>query len=135
MVSESCSMTEPSKLFTFENLDAYIAARDLVKAGYEFIALLPDKEEFGLKNQLRRSLISIPSNIAEGSGRFSIKEKVHFLEIAYGSLMESTCQIQLAADLGFVDSTQYNALREKIEHTAKLISGLRRYFKSQIPNP
>ena len=111
------------------------AARDLVKAGYEFIALLPDKEEFGLKNQLRRSLISIPSNIAEGSGRFSIKEKVHFLEIAYGSLMESTCQIQLAADLGFVDSTQYNALREKIEHTAKLISGLRRYFKSQIPNP
>ena len=128
-------MTEPSKLFTFENLDAYIAARDLVKAGSEFIALLPDKEEFGLKNQLRRSLISIPSNIAEGSGRFSIKEKVHFLEIAYGSLMESTCQIQLAADLGFVESTQYNALREKIEHTAKLISGLRRYFKSQIPNP
>lgn len=46
-------MTEPPKLFTFENLDAYIAARDLVKAGYEFIALLPDKEEFGLKNQLR----------------------------------------------------------------------------------
>lgn len=128
-------MADSSKLFSFETLDAYIAARDLVKAGYEFIALLPDKEEFGLKNQLRRSLISIPSNIAEGSGRFSIKEKVHFLEIAYGSLMESTCQIQLAADLGFVDSTQYNALREKIEHTAKLISGLRRYFKSQIPTP
>ena len=128
-------MTEPSKLFTFENLDAYIAACDLVKTGYEFISLLPDKEEFGLKSQLRRSLISIPSNIAEGSGRFSVKEKVHFLEIAYGSLMESTCQMQLAADLGFVDSTQYNALREKIEQTAKLISGIRRYFKSQIPSP
>ena len=126
-------MTEPSKLFTFENLDAYIAPCDLVKAGYEFISLLPDKEEFGLKSQLRRSLISIPSNIAEGSGRFSAKEKVHFLEIAYGSLMESTCQMQLAADLGFDDSTQYNALRGKNRANRK--TDFRAQTLFQVANP
>ncbi len=81
--------------FSFDKLEAYTSSRRLVKDVYDLTGKFPNTEKYGLSDQLRRAVISIPSNIAEGSGRSSIKEKIHFIEIAYGSLMEVYCQLQL----------------------------------------
>ena len=89
-------------MFNFEKLNAYQNARLLVKDVYNLLDKFPQKEEFALKSQLRRAVVSIPSNIAEGMGRISDKEKVHFIEIAYSSLMETYCQLQLANDLNYI---------------------------------
>ena len=73
--------------FTFETLDVYQKARKLVKDIYFLLEKFPSTERYALCDQIRRAAVSIPSNIAEGRGRFSVKERVHFVEIAYGSLM------------------------------------------------
>ena len=84
--------------FPFEKLDVFKHARALVRSTYTLIEKFPYSERNGLSDQLRRAIVSVPSNIAEGLGRISDKEKIHFIEISYGSLMESLCQIQLARD-------------------------------------
>ena len=88
--------------FSYRKLDAYISAKDLVIFIYKLIAQFPKEENYALCDQLRRAVISIPSNIAEGMGRSSLKEQVHFLEIAFGSLNEVMCQLELANELNFI---------------------------------
>ena len=115
-------------MFNFEKLNAYQNARLLVKDVYNLLDKFPQKEEFALKSQLRRAVVSIPSNIAEGMGRISDKEKVHFIEIAYSSLMETYCQLQLANDLNYITSSDFDQIKPLIEDNAKLLSGLRKNF-------
>ena len=115
-------------MFNFEKLNTYQQARILVKKVYELVENFPQKEEFALKSQLRRAVVSIPSNIAEGMGRISDKEKVHFIEIAYSSLMEVYCQLQLANDLNYITSSDFDQIKPLIEDNAKLLSGLRKNF-------
>ena len=115
-------------MFNFEKLNTYQKARILVKVVYELMEKFPQKEEFALKSQLRRAVVSIPSNIAESMGRISNKEKVHFIEIAYGSLMEVYCQIQLANDLHYITNSDFENIKPLIEDNAKLLSGLRNNF-------
>ena len=74
-----------NNIFHFENLVAYQRGLELVTHVYEVIKNFPREEQYALCDQLRRAVVSIPSNIAEGMGRFSNKEKAHYLEIAYGS--------------------------------------------------
>ena len=118
--------------FSFDKLEAYACARKLVKDIYGLADKFPNIEKYGLADQLRRAVISIPSNIAEGSGRSSVKEKIHFIEIAYGSLMEVYCQLQLSVDLSYVDIEEFEVIAEKIEVVAKLLKGLRYSFKKQL---
>ena len=106
------------KIFAFEDLDVYQTARLYVKQIYLISDLFPTKEDFALTSQVRRAAVSVTSNIAEGTSRFSPKDKSHFIEIAYGSLMESYSQIQVAVDLGYVDE-------RKMEHIAPIIVELR----------
>lgn len=115
-------------MFNFEKLNAYQNARLLVKDVYNLLDKFPQKEEFALKSQLRRAVISIPSNIAEGMGRISDKEKIHFIEIAYSSLMEVYCQLQLANDLNYITNSDFDQIKPLIEDNAKLLSGLRKNF-------
>mgnify|MGYP003515657017 FL=1 len=82
-------------------------------------------KRYALCDQLRRAVISIPSNIAEGMGRISQKEQVHFLEIAFGSLMEVGSQMDVAHDLGFISAQELDAVDNKIDVVASLLSGLR----------
>ena len=86
----------------------------------------PKEEQYALCDQLRRAAVSIPSNIAEGMGRSSIKEQVHFLEIAYGSLNETMCQIEIARNLGYITDLQLNPIEEQVRILGKLLSGLRK---------
>ena len=81
---------------------------------------------------MRRAVVSVPSNIAEGAGRSSIKEKIHFLEIAYGSLTETLCQLDIANDLGYININQFNNEKERISVIGKQLSGLRASFQKQL---
>ena len=101
-------------------------AKNLVMQVYAIINALPLEERYALSDQLRRAVISVPSNVVEGMNRISDKEKSHFLEIAYASLMEVYCQIDIATDLGYINVERNKELVQQINLVAKLISGLRR---------
>lgn len=118
--------------FSFENLDAYKVARLLVRDVYRLQNKFPIEEKYALGDQIRRSSTSITSNIAEGSGRTSIKEKIHFIEIAFGSLMESFSQLQNAQDLGYIEESDVEALRPQFNHVAALLSNMRKSFEAKL---
>ena len=121
------------KAYSFKRLNAYIEAKELVKKVYGVVNILPQTERYALGDQLRRAVISVPSNIVEGMNRISDKEKSHFLEIAYASLMEVYCQIDIATDLGYIDNNKYEEIEKSINTVAQLISGLRRYTQNTKP--
>lgn len=114
--------------FSFEGLDVYGTARLLVRDVYRLQHKFPKYETYALGDQIRRSSSSITSNIAEGSGRSSFKEKSHFIEIAYGSLMEAFSQLQIAQDLGYVSQEDVDKIRPQFIDVAKMLSGLKNYF-------
>lgn len=111
--------------YNYKDLDAYKEAKVLVRNVYELLKLFPKEETYALCDQLRRSVISIPSNIAEGTGRFSTKEQIHFLEISYGSLLEVECQLDIAHDLVYISDEDLNIANEQIRKVGALLSGLR----------
>ena len=114
------------RAYSFKTLNTYTEAKNLVLQVYAIIKILPQEERYALSDQLRRAVISVPSNIVEGMNRISDKEKSHFLEIAYASLMEVYCQIDIATDLGYINIERNKELVQQINIVAKLISGLRR---------
>ena len=109
---------------SFRNLNAYIKAKELVSIVYTLIKKFPKEEQYVLCDQLRRAVISIPSNIAEGSGRLTTKDQSHFYSIAYGSLMEVLAQLDVACDLGYITTEEFQHLEELIDVEAKLLTGL-----------
>lgn len=118
--------------FTFEKLQVWHKARTLVKEVYALIDKLPSNEKYGLCNQLSRAIISVPSNIAEGCGRPSLKERLHFYEIAYGSLMESYAQIVIAWDLGMVSESDFAEIKPMFVEISRMISGLRKSLQTKL---
>ena len=112
-------------MFSFEKLFVYQKARELVKEVYKLQKRFPNEERFALGDQIRRSITSATSNIAEGSGRESNKEKIHFLEIAFGSLMDAFSQLQNAQDIEYITETEVEKLRPQFEEISKMISGLK----------
>lgn len=110
-------MNEERK-FTFVKLEVYQVARQLVRDVYQLQNKFPKEERYALGDQVRRSSTSITSNIAEGSGRKSVKEKIHFIEIAFGSMTESFSQLQNAQDLGYIHESDVEALRPQYNHVA-----------------
>ena len=118
--------------FTFFDLRVYQEAKQLVKDVYSLLEKFPRFETYAMGDQLRRAVVSVASNIAEGSGRFSTKEKIHFIEIAYGSLTETLCQLDIAHDLGYVSEEEFNTVKERTNTIAKQLSGLRASFQKQL---
>ena len=117
--------------FSFEKLSVYQRIRLFVKDVYLVQQSFPKEEKFALCDQIRRAAISITSNLAEGSGRDSYREKIHFINIAYGSLMEVYSQLQLSVDLGYLDKEKYLLLRQDIISISKMLSGLRSSFQKK----
>ena len=115
-----------NNIFNFEDLAAYQRAMDLVDKVYDLMKGFPSEEKFALCDQLRRAVVSVPSNIAEGLGRMSEKEQVHFLEISYGSLMETYCQLSIAKRRHYITEAQFEELAKLIADIARPLSGLRR---------
>lgn len=124
-------MEQPRK-FAFEILEAYKVARILVRDIYRLQNKFPIEEKFALGDQIRRSSTSITSNIAEGTGRNSIKEKIHFIEIAFGSMTESFSQLQNAQDLGYILEEEVENLRPQFNHVAALLSLLKKSYEDKL---
>ena len=123
-----------SKPFSFENLEVYVKARTLVSDVYRVQNRFPKDERFGLGDQVRRAAVSITANLAEGSGRQSIREKIHFIEISYGSLMEVFCELQTACDLGYIPEEHFKEMRPQFTDIAKMLSGLRASLERRLNN-
>lgn len=105
-----------------KELIVYQKSKNLVKSVYSILNLFPDSERFALSNQIRRAVVSIPSNIAEGMGRVSNKDQAHFFNIAYGSVMETYAQLDVAHDLGYITDDIFNKLENEVEEVSKMIS-------------
>lgn len=123
-------MQKSDSLFSFEGLKVWQEARLLTKIVYQFTLRLPDYERYALGNQIRRAMISV--TIAEGSARFSYKEKIHFLEIAYGSLAEVYNQLVVGSDLDYFPLEEIESLKPAFEFVAKLIRGLKYKFAENL---
>jgi four helix bundle protein len=108
----------------YRDLIVWQRAMDLVEEVYTATKEFPKEELYGLTSQLRRAVVSIPSNIAEGQGRNSPKEFVQFLAIAYGSLREAETQILIAERLRYLDSQHVINLMNLAGEVGRLLNGL-----------
>ena len=113
------------EVFGYRKLLVYQRSRDYVAMIYRVLQKFPTEERFALCDQLRRAAISITSNIAEGMGSFSDKEKIHFLEIAFGSLYETMSQIELALVFNYITQEEFAEFEKNVVDIAKMLSGLR----------
>ncbi len=118
------------EVFGYRKLVAYQKAKEIVRRTYKLLKKFPTEERYAMCDQLRRASVSITSNIAEGVNRFSVKDKAHFVEVAYGSLMEVSSQFEIAEDLGYVTSEERLSMDQLIEEDARLLSGLLNSYKS-----
>ena len=114
---------------SYRELDVWKESRKLVSKVYLVTKNYPKEEVYGIINQLRRCSVSIPSNIAEGCGRRTSKETIHFLYISRGSLYELETQLFLSKDLNFISEDELNNLLIQIETCMKLLSGFINYYK------
>ena len=112
-------------LYSFEKLMAWQESRSLVKSIYVLLNKYPKYEQFALCDQIRRASISVPSNIAEGNTKNSSKERIHFIEIAYGSLMEVYCQLILSKDLDYINDDDLKLIKVQVDKVGKFLSGLK----------
>lgn len=119
------------KIFAFEELEVYQVGRQYVKNIYELSNVFPAKEDFALTSQIRRAAVSITSNIAEGTSRFSLKDKSHFIEIAYGSLMETYSQLQVAVDLEYIEMEKMEQIAPIVVELRNKLSALRKSYATK----
>jgi len=110
----------------YRDLIAWQKAMDLVEYVYGATAAFPPDERFGLTSQVRRAVVSVPSNIAEGQGRRSRSEFIHFLSVAHGSLRETETQLLIAIRLGYLAGGAVEAVLAVSDEDGRLISGLAR---------
>lgn len=111
--------------YSFEKLNVWQEAKKLVVDVYHLLDEFPKFEKYALCDQIRRAIVSVPSNIAEGCGRVSIREQVHFLEIAYGSLLEAFNQLLIAIELNYITEKSVEEIKPTIDAVAKMLNGLR----------
>ena len=112
------------EMFYYRKLEVYKNAKFLSHEVCKLIKTYPLDERFGLCDQLRRAAMSIPINIAEGFGRFSSKEKAHFIQIAFGSLNEVMCELELSLDEGYITTEQFSYFENLIVSLKKQLSAL-----------
>lgn len=122
------------EIFGYRKLMSYQKAKEVVKKTYMLLNKFPVEERYAMCNQLRRASVSITSNIAEGVNRYSVKDKSHFIEIAFGSLMEVSSQFELAEELGYITTEDRMSMDELIREDARLLSGLQNSYKSETKN-
>lgn len=118
--------------FSFEKLTVYQKSRSLVVSVYNLIKKFPKEEQYALCDQLRRAIVSVPSNLAEQSGRTSYKEKIHQIEYSYGSLMEAYCQLQLAMDLEYITEEEFLSVKDQFIEVSRLVNALSKSFKNKL---
>lgn len=124
------SVESKKPISDFTDLNAWQEARALGHTVYKLTQTFPREEIFALTSQIRLAVVSVSSNIAEGFGRQSDSDKVHFYNMAQTSLDEVRSQLFIALDLGYIELDTVNQAQEKAAIVRKLISGLIRYLKA-----
>ncbi|KAF2509326.1 MULTISPECIES: four helix bundle protein [Flavobacterium] len=104
----------------------------LVTKVYKVTRTFPKEETFGLTSQIRRSSVSIPSNIAEGSGRESNKDFLRFLYISLGSLFEMQTQLEIAKNIIYINEEEFNLLYEDSREIERMLASLIKKLKDTI---
>lgn len=122
------------KIKSFTDLETWRQGHSLVLQIYEISKNFPKEELFGLTLQLRRAVVSFTSNIAEGFGRKTYKEKRRFYSMALGSLTEVQNQLLIARDIGYIDREIFNKVASKTIILSKLTNGLIKSSKKLIHN-
>lgn len=117
------------KIYSFEKLNVWQKAQQLAVLVYKTTNAFPKEELFGLSNQMRRSAVSVSSNIAEGTGRLSAKDKSRFTVIAYSSALELLNQTIICNQLNFISNDTYQTIRKEIDEITIMLDSL---HKSQI---
>ncbi len=112
-------------MHNFRKLDTWLDGVELADTIYTLTASFPKSEVYGLSSQMQRAAVSVPSNIAEGSGKGSDRDFARFLSISLGSLFELETQIEIAYRRAYISTENYYALRPKIESLQKRIYNLR----------
>ena len=112
--------------FFYKKVEAYKKAKEFTIYVYSLIRRFPSYEQHAICDQIRRATVSIPSNIAEGLGRMSLKERIHFLEISYGSLTEVTCQLDISESLGYITPDELATAENMSVEVGRIMSGLRK---------
>ena len=120
-----------NEVFGYRKLIAYQKGKEVVKRTYQLLKKFPTEERYAMCDQLRRASVSVTSNIAEGINRFSVKDKAHFVEMAYGSLMEVSSQLEIAEELGYITVEDRMSMDELIREEARLLSGLQNSYKPE----
>ena len=115
----------------YKELDLWKESRKLVTDVYRLTSNLPLDEKFGLKSQLQRAAISVPSNIAEGMGRLTTPDTQRFLVIARGSLFEIETQLFLCLDLSLISDEEMNSIHKQVLLCLRLLNGYLKYLKSK----
>ncbi|MDR0334198.1 MAG: four helix bundle protein [Dysgonamonadaceae bacterium] len=111
--------------YSFEKLDVWQKARQLIIKIYKLTNKYPNEEKFGLVSQIRRSSVSITSNIAEGTSRSSLKDQIRFTEIAYGSTLELYCQLVSSLDLGFLSENDFQDIDLELKEITNKLNALK----------
>lgn len=119
------------KIKRFTDLSAWQEAHKLVLAVYKTTEFFPSKETYSLIDQMRRSAISITSNIAEGFSRQGIREKLQFYFTAKGSLSELQSQMLIARDVGYLEESKFTEIESQAETSGKLLTGLVKSLKAK----
>ena len=113
----------------YRDLLVWQRSREMTTAIYRQTRRFPSDERFCLTQQIRRASLSILCNIAEAHGRRSIKERLHFLDIAHGSALEVEAQLVIAGDLEYLDTNTAEALIEHLLEITRLLNGLIRHYE------
>lgn len=111
--------------YSFEKLTVWQQSIGFVETIYRITEQFPKSELYGLTSQIRRAVISVPSNIAEGSTRKSFKDQARYSEIAFGSLIEILNQVVIAHRLNYINTENLNLIRLEIENIARQINALK----------
>ena len=117
---------------SYRQLIAWQKAMELVKMVYDLTEKFPSEEKFGLTIQIRKAVVSVPSNIAEGQGRNSTKEFINHLSIAYGSLMEVETQVMIAEMRKYISKDELDAVLNKSAEVGRLINGLANSLRAKL---
>ncbi len=117
-------MDTSQKIERYQDLKIWQRSIRLVDKVYKATTAFPNDEKFGLVSQIRRSAISIPSNIAEGFGRVGNKEFRQFLFVSLGSCAELNTQFVISSNLGYINDKELNELNDEIEQISKMTMGL-----------
>lgn len=112
----------------YRKLVVYAKAMEMVTKVYQLLKKYPKEEQFALCSQLRRAAVSVTSNIAEGTTRYSYKEKIHFLELSYGSLMEVMSQLEVSKLLGYISENDMQSMELLIVEISRLLTNLQFSF-------